>query len=64
MSKQENAKWPKGVNVKITDTDQIIIQFDRGDIPNIGLSEHGAMELGSMLASQADRAGYGNIDNE
>jgi len=48
---------PKGVDVTLTSSHQILIEFNHGDIPPVVLGNDSAAKLGSVIASQADRAG-------
>ena len=55
---------PGGIGITITDTDQVIVQFDHGNIPPIQLSEQGARQVGSHIASAADRINDGFPDSQ
>jgi len=56
MSKDTNPIRPNGVNITITETDNIIVYFDHGEIPPVLLSIKGATQVGSHIASAADNA--------
>jgi hypothetical protein len=55
---------PAGIGITITDTNQVIVQFDHGDLPPIQLSEEGARQVGSHIASAADRIDDGFHDSQ
>lgn len=46
---------PSNVNVTVTTTDRILIEFGDGRIPDLTLDGEAAKKLGSVVASQADR---------
>ena len=47
---------PKGVELTITDTQQVIVSFDNGEIPDIIVSASSAEKLGSYINSASNRA--------
>lgn len=51
---------PNGIGVTITDTQQIVLNFDHGEIPPIVVSIEGAKQIGSHVSSAADRASSGS----
>jgi len=46
-----DAVRPTGVRIAVTDTDQVVVHFDHGDIPPIVLSGRGAVRAGSQIVS-------------
>jgi len=52
----DEPKRPRGIQVKLTDTGAVKLQFDHGEIPEIVLTSEGAHALGSYVASAADEA--------
>lgn len=54
-----DALRPNGVQIDITDSQQIVLKFDHGEIPPIQLSMAGAEQVGSNLTSAAHKAQQG-----
>jgi len=59
MSEDKNAVRPKGVSITITDTQQVVVTFDHGEVPDIVLSPGGAKRVASHIASAAGRVETG-----
>jgi len=55
----DEPKRPDSIEIRITDTQQVVINFDHGDIPLIVLSQQGAEQVGSHIASAANRVSSG-----
>jgi hypothetical protein len=51
----DTPRRPDGIQITITDTQQVVLNFDHGDIPPIALSDAGARRVASNVASAADR---------
>lgn len=51
----ENTVRPDGINITITDTQLVVVNFDHGDIPPIALTASGAKRVASHIASAGDR---------
>jgi len=58
----DEPKRPHGIQVQVTSTGSVKLQFDHGEIPEIILTSDGAHALGSHVASAAAEAE--KIDNE
>jgi len=52
----DEPKRPHGIQVQVTSTGSVKLQFDHGEIPEIILTSDGAHALGSHVASAADEA--------
>jgi hypothetical protein len=65
MTDEDNIAYrPKGIGITITDTQQVILEFDHGEIPDIILSHQSAKKVGSHVSSAADRVSKGFDDEK
>jgi len=51
-----DAVTPSGMKLTATETNQVVVEFDHGDIPDIIVSAEAAERMGSQIVSAANRA--------